>query len=170
MTHAERRPGPADAWESALRDHALTFPEVTEDFPWGHRALKVRGKAFLFLAREGDELSLSCKLPESRHVALMLPFAEPTGYGLGRSGWVSAKFGAKDRPPLDVLRAWIGESYRAIAPKKLVAVLGASPAAGAPPAKKPAPKKAAARKPAARKAPARKPAPRAKRTSNAQRR
>src|SRR5688572_10485597 len=50
-------------------------------------------------------------------------------------------------------------------------VQAANPGAYAKPAaKKPAPKKATARKPAARKAPARKPAPRAKRTSNAQRR
>ena len=32
-----------------LRAHALAFPEATEDFPWGERAIKVRGKAFLFL-------------------------------------------------------------------------------------------------------------------------
>jgi len=54
---------------------------------------------------------------------LMLPFAKPTGYGLGKSGWVSASFTAKERPPLDLLREWIDESYRAIAPKKLVAAL-----------------------------------------------
>ena len=29
--------------ELALRDYAMTFPEVTEDHPWGHRAMKVKG-------------------------------------------------------------------------------------------------------------------------------
>ena len=38
--------------ESALRRAALAYPETTEDFPWGHRALKVKGKVFLFLSRE----------------------------------------------------------------------------------------------------------------------
>ena len=146
MTHAPRKKGPADGWESALRDHALALPEVTEDFPWGHRALKVKGKAFLFLAREGAELSLSVKLPESHAVALMLPFASPTGYGLGKSGWVSAVFAGTRTPPLDVLKAWIDESYRAIAPRRLVAGLAAS---GPVDATKPAPKKTTTKKKAA---------------------
>ena len=53
----------------------------------------------------------------------MLPFTEPTGYGLGKSGWVSAKFPPAEKLPLDLLKAWIDESYRAQAPKKLVASL-----------------------------------------------
>ena len=132
MTHAPRRPGPADAWEASLRDHGLSFPQTTEDFPWGHRALKVKGKAFVFLAREGDELSLSVKLPQSQAVALMLPFAEPTGYGLGKSGWVSARFAKATKPPLDVLKLWIEESYRAVAPKTLVKAMDAAGTPAAP--------------------------------------
>ena len=76
---------PHAAVEKALRAQGLAYPETTEDFPWGHRTLKVRGKAFVFMSRE-EGFSLSVKLPSSRHVALDLPFAEPTGYGLGRSG------------------------------------------------------------------------------------
>ena len=107
----------------ALRTYALTYPEAHEDKPWGHSAIKVRGKTFLFLHSAEQEFSLSTKLPESSHAALMLPFAEPTGYGLGKSGWVTARFGATDDPPLAVLHEWVDESYRAIAPKKLVAGL-----------------------------------------------
>ena len=70
---------------------------------------------------DGDELGLSVKLPESGPMALLLPFAKPTGYGLGKSGWVSARFVASDDPPLGMLREWIDESYRAVAPKKLAA-------------------------------------------------
>jgi hypothetical protein len=33
------------AAEAHLRDHALTKPEATEHFPWGERAIKVKGKA-----------------------------------------------------------------------------------------------------------------------------
>lgn len=106
-----------------LRDHGLTYPETTEDFPWGHSALKVKGKAFVFLNLEEKELSLSVKLPQSRDMAVDLPFAQPTAYGLGKSGWVTARFAPKDKVPVDLLRAWIDESYRAIAPKKLVAQL-----------------------------------------------
>ncbi len=105
-----------------LRDTALGYPETHEDHPWGETAIKVRGKAFLFM-RAGETLSLSCKLPASHEMALMLPFARSTGYGLGKSGWVSASFAAGERPPIELLRAWIDESFRAIAPKRLSAGL-----------------------------------------------
>lgn len=109
--------------ERRLRALVLRFPEVREDHPWGHSAFKVRGKTFLFLAVDGGELSLSVKLPVSGYFALMQPYAKPTEYGLGWSGWVTARFASKDRPPLPLLERWIEESYRAIAPKKLVATL-----------------------------------------------
>jgi predicted DNA-binding protein (MmcQ/YjbR family) len=109
--------------EKKLRKLALAYPEVREDHPWGHSAFKVKDKTFLFLAVDGGELSLSVKLPESGSYALMQPYAKPTEYGLGKSGWVTARFGPKDKPPLPLLERWIDESYRAIAPKKLVATL-----------------------------------------------
>jgi predicted DNA-binding protein (MmcQ/YjbR family) len=111
----------------AMRSHGLSYPETHEDFPWeDHRALKVKGKAFVFMGMGSDELNFSLKLPQSRDIALMLPFATPTGYGLGKSGWVSATFPADASPPVDMLLDWIDESYRAIAPKKLIAQIGAS--------------------------------------------
>jgi predicted DNA-binding protein (MmcQ/YjbR family) len=105
--------------EAVLRKFALSLPETGEEFPWGHRAIKVKKKTFVFLAVEDSGLSLSVKLPRSRGVALTLPFASPTGYGLGKSGWVTASFPKGTKPPLDLLKEWIEESYRAIAPKKL---------------------------------------------------
>ncbi len=109
---------------TALRKFALSYPEATEHMPWGHHAIKVKGKSFLFLAADAETFSLSAKLPSSGGVALKLPFASPTEYGLGRSGWVTARFPRGSRVPLDVLRLWVDESYRAIAPKRLVARLG----------------------------------------------
>jgi predicted DNA-binding protein (MmcQ/YjbR family) len=117
--------------EAALRAFALSYPEATEDFPWGHRAIKVRRKAFVFMSNDEPDLSLSVKLPASAEGALQLPFAEPTHYGLGRSGWVTATFGPRAKPPLDVLRSWIDESYRAVAPKRLAATLPGEAAAPA---------------------------------------
>ena len=111
----------------ALRSHALSLPEASEEFPWGHSAFKVRGKTFLFLNKEAAELSLSVKLPVSRDFALVFDFAEPTGYGLGRSGWVTARFASKDELDLDLLNRWVLESYRAVAPKKLSALLPPEP-------------------------------------------
>jgi predicted DNA-binding protein (MmcQ/YjbR family) len=114
-----------ESLERELRDYAMGYPEATEDKPWGHSAIKVKGKAFVFLGGEKDttELSLSLKLPQSRDMAVDLPFAEPTGYGLGKSGWVTARFSKVGDVPLELLKSWIDESYRAIAPKKLVKTL-----------------------------------------------
>ncbi len=106
--------------ETILRNYALTFPEAYEEFPWGERALKVKKKVFVFMGKDQDALSLSCKLPRSSRAALKLPFAKPTGYGLGKSGWVSARFEIGADPPIDLLKSWIEESYRAVAPKTLV--------------------------------------------------
>ena len=103
-----------------LLGHALGLPETVEEFPWGHSAIKVRAKTFLFLNRdEGGGTSLSVKLPVSRDFALIFDFAEPTGYGLGRSGWITATLAAGDAADRDLLKRWIDESYRAIAPKRL---------------------------------------------------
>lgn len=68
----------------------------------------------------GDgSLGLSCKLPQSSEAAVtMFSFAAPTGYGLGRSGWVSARFDEGDDVPVDLLAQWLEESYRAVAPKR----------------------------------------------------
>jgi predicted DNA-binding protein (MmcQ/YjbR family) len=112
--------------ELELRDFAMKYPEATEDHPWGHRAIKVRGKMFAIMGGEKDtkEFSISMKLPQSRDMATDLPFAEPTGYGMGKSGWVTARFDKASAVPMDLLKAWIDESYRAIAPKKLIKTLG----------------------------------------------
>lgn len=125
---AGARSKPKNPDEAALRAIGLGFPEVTEEFPWGHRALKVRGKAFVFMGTgaEGgadhDDFFISCKLPESAPVALTLPEVKPTGYGLGKSGWVSAQY-PPGEAPLAMLGDWLRESYRAIAPKTLAARL-----------------------------------------------
>ena len=103
-----------------LREFALGYPGAHEEFPWGERVVKVKGKVFVFLGRDEEGLGLSVKLPQSRHLALGLPFASPTAYGLGKGGWVTAQFSPRDKPPMDVLKAWIDESYRAVAPKTLV--------------------------------------------------
>ncbi|UCF68826.1 MAG: YdeI/OmpD-associated family protein [Acidobacteriota bacterium] len=67
------------------------------------------------------------KLPRSSVAAGDLPFAEPAGYGLGKSGWVTSRFAPRDRVPLDLLDEWIEESFRAVAPKRLVAALDRGP-------------------------------------------
>jgi predicted DNA-binding protein (MmcQ/YjbR family) len=118
-----------------LRRFGLAYPGAHLKSPWpGHKDLAVNDKTFAYLSIEGDPFAISCKLPGSSQVALMLPFCKPTAYGLGKSGWVSASFGDGKQLPVEMLKAWIDESYRAQAPKKLVKQL--EDGAGAPPAKK----------------------------------
>jgi predicted DNA-binding protein (MmcQ/YjbR family) len=122
------RAGELRRFSASLRKFALAFPEATEDFPWGDRVAKVRGKIFVSLGLDpvpGGGMTLTVKLPLSSEAALDLPFVKPMGYGLGKSGWVTATIGPTDHPPLDILKAWIAESYRAVAPRKLVAGLDA---------------------------------------------
>ena len=111
--------------QGILRAFALGYPGAHEEFPSGERVINVKSKVFVFLGRNEDGLGLSVKLPHSRPIALGLPFASPTGYGLGKSGWVTVQFAPREKPPLDLMRAWIDESYRAVAPKNLVATLKA---------------------------------------------
>jgi predicted DNA-binding protein (MmcQ/YjbR family) len=124
--------------KSVLRQFALTYPGACAEYPWGHLAIKVKGKIFLILSLEKGVLNLSLKLPLSGKDALGLPFASPTGYGLGKSGWVSSRFGAGEDVPVDMLKEWIDESYRAVAPKKLVAILEDSPEIDQPIPRQPA--------------------------------
>lgn len=132
MSHATRKPSPAARrLQDALRAHAFTYPETHEDHPWGEIALKVRGRVFVFLGADGDEVSFSVKLPRSSGEVLMLPFAQPTPYGLGKSGWVSVTVGPKTRAPLELLQSWIDESWEAVAPKGLVKARAAGAAAPA---------------------------------------
>jgi predicted DNA-binding protein (MmcQ/YjbR family) len=112
-------------WGSGLRKFALAFPEAHEDFPWGHVAVKIGKKAFVFISGEAGATSMSAKLPQTSRSALEHSFAQPTEYGLGKYGWVTFTFPRGSDVPMDLLRAGITESYRAIAPKRAVKQLDA---------------------------------------------
>ncbi|MBC8071899.1 MAG: MmcQ/YjbR family DNA-binding protein [Deltaproteobacteria bacterium] len=143
----------SDALLLELRAFGLEYPGAHTKSPWpGHLDLAVNDKTFAYLSLEGEPLGIGCKLPHSADAALMLPHTEPTPYGLGKSGWVSAKFPAGEEPPAELLKAWIDESYRAQAPKRMIKELDARGPAAEPPAKPPAAKKKlATKKPAPKK-------------------
>ena len=111
---------------SELRAFGLTYPGAHIKSPWPeHEDLAVNDKTFAYLPRAGQPFSLSCKLPYTGEVALDLPFAAPTGYGLGKSGWVTFTPSEEQIPDVDQLKEWIDQSYRAQAPKRLVKELDA---------------------------------------------
>jgi len=115
----------AGAREKVL-EFALSLPETWEDQPWEDGAVvKVRAKIFVFLGAPGSR-SISVKLAESLAHALAIDGAEPTGYGLGKAGWVTVPLRAPG-VSLDVLRDWVEESYRIVAPRRLVADLDIAP-------------------------------------------
>ena len=117
----------ARSLEGVLRTKALSYPETTEEFPWGERAIKVRGKAFIFMRATGKDVSFSVKLNDSLAEALELGYVEPTHYGLGKHGWVTASVDGSREAPVELFETWLDESYRAVAPKKVVAALDAKP-------------------------------------------
>ena len=104
---------------------ALSYPEAWEDDPWGDTVVKVRKKIFVFVGVHEKQLNVTVKLPESAEFGLSFDWCERTGYGLGRAGWVSARFPLGADVPVVLIEDWIDESYRAIAPKTLVMQLSA---------------------------------------------
>ena len=115
-------------WEK-VREFALGLPGATEEFPWGETVAKVNKKVFVFLGVDDGShpLGLTVKLTdEAAHAhALTSPGAEPAGYGLGRAGWVRIPLAEQGAPAAELLCDWVEESYRAIAPKRLIAEVDA---------------------------------------------
>jgi predicted DNA-binding protein (MmcQ/YjbR family) len=107
-----------------IRDFALSFPGAFEDHPWGEDVAKVNGRIFVFLGPPSSR-RMTVKLDESHAHALSVEGAERTGYGLGDSGWVTVPIRAPG-VSLALLRDWVEESYRIVAPKRLVAELDGS--------------------------------------------
>src|SRR5512135_2236418 len=136
MAKAKKRLA-SDAVLKELRAFGLAYPGAHTKSPWpGHLDLAVNDKTFAYLSLEGEPFKISCKLRDSNALALSLPFTEPTAYALGRSGWVTARLPEGELPPAELFKSWIDESYRAQAPKKLVAALEGKSGATSPKAAK----------------------------------
>lgn len=108
---------------SRLIEFALSLPGAFEDHPWNETVAKVgggSGKVFVFFGGYESSPNITVKLDESHGHALSLDGAEPTGYGLGKAGWVTMPVTAGT---FEVLSDFVEESYRIVAPKRLVAQL-----------------------------------------------
>src|SRR5438132_13880043 len=61
---------------------------------WGDEpTFRVRGKNFVFTDQAARGLSVKLPKEEAAAVVATDPTAQPTGYGLGRHGWVSIEVG-----------------------------------------------------------------------------
>ena len=112
----------------AIRAFALALPGTQPKSPWpGHDDVAVNDKTFVYLGvADEDRVSVGVKLRVSGAEVLRLPNAKPMAYGLGKSGWVSIAFDPSARPPLETIKRWVMESYRAQAPKRLLKELEAT--------------------------------------------
>lgn len=111
--------------EAELTAYGLTFPETSTGPAWAFtRGLYMRRKMFAVFgdkAQPLDALTLIVKLPISAEMVTGLPFVrEPKGW-YKQHDWVIADFGPGDDilAELDMLKAWLKQSYTAIAPGKL---------------------------------------------------
>ncbi|WP_171166909.1 MmcQ/YjbR family DNA-binding protein [Streptomyces sp. I05A-00742] len=119
-------PSAPPSTRARIRAFALSLPGAVEEFPWGGSAVvKVNKKIFVFLGDEDAEapgISVKLRNEEAHGHALAVPGAAPTGYGLGRAGWVSVPLGGGGTP-VELFCDWVEESYRTVAPRRLVAEL-----------------------------------------------
>jgi predicted DNA-binding protein (MmcQ/YjbR family) len=90
----------------------------------GEPTFRVRGKNFIFTNPEGTGLSVKLPKEEAEAVVATDPLAQPTGYGLGRHGWVSVEVGdAPDEARWQQIEEWVRTSYTLVAPKKLARIV-----------------------------------------------
>ena len=102
---------------AAIAKAALAMPGAWEDHPWGETVFKAANKkVFVFSSIFKEVFRCTCKLPRTGEAALsMFGFCAPTGYGLGKAGWVTASFPLGERVPLPMLLEWMEESFAAVA-------------------------------------------------------
>lgn len=111
-----------------MRRVALSYPQAELGVACQGTALesstvKARDKAFLFISGVGPSYTVRLKLCQSQSEAMQLAANEPGRYKLGAHGWTTISFSDSEPPPIERIKRWIDESYRAIADKKLLALL-----------------------------------------------
>jgi len=112
----------------------------------GEPTFRVNGKNFVFAS--ADATSLSVKLPRDEADAVVATdrHAEPTGYGLGRAGWISVSLpGRVSATRWREIEEWVRTSYTLVAPKRLARLVLEEDAAA--PATRPATRRAGPRRP-----------------------
>jgi predicted DNA-binding protein (MmcQ/YjbR family) len=134
----------ADAFHDRLLAIVKKLPEAEEDWPWGSIHCKVAGKIFVGWGR--DENGVMCiGIRTTPELQSMLVQSDPRfsiAKYVGKYGGIDMRLGP--RPNWAEVEHFIVESYRIIAPKRLVRKLDEPSEGRAPIAKK----KASARRPA----------------------
>jgi hypothetical protein len=115
--------------EKELTAFGLRLPETDVAPGWATtRCLRVKGKMFCVFGAERhkadirpDKLSIIMKLPVSAEMVQDLYFVKESTGWYKQHDWVIAQFDAEDDilAELDTLKAWLIQSYCAMAPKTL---------------------------------------------------
>jgi predicted DNA-binding protein (MmcQ/YjbR family) len=90
----------------------------------GEPTFRVGGKNFIFAAPDASSISVKLPLDESAAVVASDRLVAPTGYGLGRHGWVSVTIPSRvSEKRWREIEEWIRTSYTLVAPKRLARVV-----------------------------------------------
>ena len=99
----------------------------------GEPTFRVNGKNFVFASADATSLSVKLTKDEAAAVVATDRHAEPTGYGLGRSGWISVSLpGRVSAARWREIEEWVRTSYTLIAPKRLAKLVLEADSASAP--------------------------------------
>jgi predicted DNA-binding protein (MmcQ/YjbR family) len=119
-----------------LETIALALPEAerVDIEAWdGEPTFRVNGKNFVFASADGRGFSVKLDKEEAAAVVASDDAVVPTGYGLGRHGWVSVTLPARvSAARWTEITEWVRTSYTLVAPKRLArAVMAADGLGGA---------------------------------------
>jgi predicted DNA-binding protein (MmcQ/YjbR family) len=132
-----------DAFHDRLLTIVTSLPGAYEDRPWGEPHCKVAGKIFVGWGRDEAGI-MGIGFKTDKELQAMLVASDPrfaVAAYVGKHGWVNMKLGPE--PDWAEVEQFVVDSYRRIAPKKLVKELDAkrSQASVAPAKRSPAAKK-----------------------------
>jgi hypothetical protein len=115
---------------ASLRDLCLTYPQTTEDIKWENPVFLVHERIFVLVSQR-DEGRVGLWLKAGKGVQEAFVGADPERYYrppyLGPKGWLGAWISPESQPIWPVIEDLIDESFRLVAPKRVVALLGPKP-------------------------------------------
>jgi predicted DNA-binding protein (MmcQ/YjbR family) len=86
----------------------------------GEPTFRVANKNFVFASHDATTISVKLPADEAAAVVAADPQASPTGYGLGRAGWVTVTLGRRvGAARWREIEEWVRSSYTLIAPRRL---------------------------------------------------
>lgn len=109
----------------ALREICLEYPQAAEAEAFGTPTFQINRKNFAMVNKMDHRMSIWCKAPAGAQEAYVR--SEPEHYFrppyLGPKGWIGAWVSPETSPDWEAIADIIDDSYRLVAPKRLVKLL-----------------------------------------------